>query len=154
MLKHINVFEYIYWRWKIKGGIEGGRKDIRKGENNCLWETEGTAAREKVNERSRLWGCNSFPPPGGSGLRLSQLVFVTPPNQILKCVFSCLLGSQGSGGKTGKKVSLVATFRYPLFSRPASPQNTGSEHPSTSEGSLMRPLGHLTSLCLPTSHSK
>ena len=91
MLKHINVFEYTYWRWKIKGGIEGGMKDIRKGENNCLCETEGTVAREKVNGQSRWWGCNAFLPPGGSGLRLSQLVFVTLPNQVLKCVFHVCL---------------------------------------------------------------
>lgn len=46
-------------------------KDIRRSGNNCLCETEGTAARKKVNERSRLWGCNAFLPPGGSELRLS-----------------------------------------------------------------------------------
>lgn len=30
---------------KIKGGIKGGMKNIRKSGNNCLCETEGTVAR-------------------------------------------------------------------------------------------------------------
>ena len=80
-------------------------KDIRRSGNNCLCETEGTAARKKVNERSRLWGCNAYIPPGGSELRLSQLVSIcySSKSNFEVCV-SCLLLSQASGGRTGKKV--------------------------------------------------